>query len=286
MIKIHGDFRKVIKHLIVVVGIWVAVLSLFKIKKLGVSKTLKSMQEVQLYVEKKIAPFAKEDVLCALDIDLTLLQPDHPAFFIPNVRKHIRTYRKIEKPYSHLDKTLPFVYSFLHEQRLVDNHVYDLLKVLNGIKTIAFTATFTGPMLHFKRLEQLRYEQLKEKNICFEGQFSDEDFVLNECPPYRSHYPCFYKGVLCSNSENGTTTKGTVLCAFLRKINWTPKCIVLVDDRTRNLQDVAKSLKKDFPTTKFIGIEFLGAHHYCPKTISKDDFHKYWEMRFMQANQL
>ena len=77
-----------------------------------------------------------------------------------------------------------------------------------------------------------------------------------------------------------------MLCAFLRKINWTPKCIVLIDDRTRNLQDVAKSLKKDFPTTKFIGIEFLGAHHYCPETITKEDFRNYWEMRFAQANQL
>lgn len=276
--------KNIFKNLIVILGIWLVVLSLFKIRKSGVS--LKSMKDVQSYVEKQIALFDKKDVLCALDIDLTLLQPEHPAFYIPNVKKHIKIYRAIEKPYAHLDKTLPFIYSFLHKQRLVDNGIYEFLNALKGVKTIAFTATFTGPILHFHRLEQLRYEQLKEKNICFEGNFKDEDFLLTECPSYRSQYPCFYKGVLCSNSENGTTTKGTVLCAFLRKINWTPKCIVLIDDRQKNLQDVSKSLKKEFPTIKFIGIEFLGAHQYCPESISKEDFRNYWEQRFIQASQL
>ncbi len=278
--------KKVLKHLLTIVGIGIAVLSLFKIRKANICKTLKTMRTVQTYIEKQITSFDKKDILCAFDIDLTLLQPNHPAFFIPNVKKHIRTYRSIEKCYPHLDRTLPFIYSHLNEQLIVDNDIYPFLKSLEGIKTIAFTASFTGPVLHYKRSEQLRYNQLKEKNICFEGNFPDEDFYLTECPSYRSQYPCFYKGVLCSNSENGTTTKGTVLCAFLKKIKWIPKCIILIDDREKNLRDVYKSLKENFPTVKFIGVEFLGGHMYCPQTITEKDFRQYWENCFSKANQV
>lgn len=277
--------KEVFKALIIFVGIFVAVNAFLKFKN-GVDQTFNQMLDVSAYLQKKIAKYSKEDILIAIDIDLTLLQPEHPALYVPNVRKHLKSYREIEKQYSELDPTLPFMYSLLLPQHFVDEGFYALLEQFSEIKKIAFTATLTGAFLDIQRLEQLRYEQLKEKNISFEDSFTEKDFILETCPSYRSTYPAYYKGVLCSNSECGTTTKGTVLCAFLKKINWQPKCIVLIDDRTKNFQDVSKSLKEHFPTTKFIGIKYMGAHDYCPQKITKEAFKAYWAECFHKASLL
>ena len=277
---------KFFKLITVFVGIWFVVGVFFRMSKVGVSETLKHMGDVEVYLKRRLDKYDSKDVLCAIDIDLTILQPDHPAFYVPNIRKYLSVYRSIEKQYPGLDTTLPFVYSFLVPQHFVDEGVYSLLDAFKDIRKIAFTATFSGKYLDFERLEALRYEQLKSKSISFEGNFENEDFILEECPPYRSNYPCFYKGVLCSNSEKGTTTKGSVLCAFLRKINWIPKCIVLIDDRAKNLKDVAKALKSDFPDIDFIGIEYLGAYDYCPQKITQEDFKGFWQDCFVKSSRL
>ena len=277
--------KEVFKALIVFIGIFIAVNAFLKFKN-GINQTFKRMKDVSAYLQKKISKYNKEEVLIAIDIDLTLLQPDHPALYVPNVRKHLKIYRQIEKQYPNMDPTLPFAYSLLLPQHLVDEGIYALLEQFREIKKIAFTATFTGPFLDIQRLEQLRYEQLKEKNLSFEDSFSEKDFSLESCPSYRSTYPAYYKGVLCSNSERGTTTKGTVLCAFLKKLNWQPKCIVLIDDRTKNFEDVSKALKEHFPETKFIGIKYTGAHDYCPEKITKEAFQTYWADCFHKASLL
>ena len=275
--------REVFRALILFIGIFITVGLFFRFKK-GVSKTFDKMSDVGGYLQKKICRYNKEDILIAIDIDLTILQTDHPALYVPNVRKHIRSYRKIEKQYPDLDVTIPFMYSLLEPQQLVDEGIYSLVKQFEGIKKIAFTATLTGRFFDEKPLEHLRYEQLKEKGLSFEDSFSEKEFILEECPTYRSNYPAYYKGVLLSNSECGTTTKGSVLCAFLRKIKWTPKCIVLIDDRAKNFKDVLEALKQDFPATEFIGIQYLGAHDYCPQKITQEDFLAYWSECFYKAS--
>ena len=234
------------------------------------------MSEVGKYILKKIKNYNPEDVLCAFDVDFTLIQTDHPACYIPTVRKYVRILRELEQQYSKLDFSVAFSHLFSEPQRVVDEGIYALLEQLKSIPQIAFTATVTGPFEDIKRLEVLRYQQLLEKQMQFKCKNSEDDFVLEECPVYRGTYPTFYKGVLCSNSENGTTTKGSVLCAFLRKLNWTPKLVILVDDRNKNHRDVSAALKRDFPHTKFIGIQYTGAHDYCPQIISAEAFRDYW----------
>lgn len=275
----------VFKALIVFLGIFITVNSFLKFNR-GIDQTFDRMSDISKYLQKKISKYNRKDILIAIDIDLTLLQPDHPALYVPNVRKYLKSYRQIEKQYPKLDPTLPFMYSLLLPQHLVDEGIYPLLEQFRGIKTIAFTATLTGAFLDIQRLEQLRYEHLKEKNISFEDSFSEKDFSLESCPSYRSTYPTYYKGILFSNSERGTTTKGTVLCAFLRKIDWQPKCVVLIDDRTKNFRDVSKSLKEHFPTTKFIGVKFMGAHDYCPQKTTEENFKTYWTECFHKASLL
>lgn len=273
----------VFKSLIFFIGSFILVGLLSKFYRPGVTKSYDRMSEVGGYILKKIKSYNPENVLCAFDIDLTLIQPDHPACYVPNIRKHLKIYRNIEFQYPKLDTSIPFSYTFLEPQHVVDTDIYILLEQLKAVHKIAFTATLTGEFQNIGRLEVIRYQQLWEKQLQFQSDFKGEDFVLDACPSYRNNKPAFYKGVLCSNSENGTTTKGDVLCAFLKKIQWTPEVVILVDDRSKNLNDAAVALKKNFPSVKFIGIEYLGAHNYCPQTITKEGFKAYWSHLFSKA---
>lgn len=268
--------------LIALIGYVISLMMQVKHKTLEYKK-MSHMSEVGPYILNHIKHLPPQDVLCAFDIDMTLILPDHPACYIKNIKQYISVYRDIQKQYASLDATLPFVWAFAYPQHLIDSGIFSTLEDLKAVKKIAFTATFTGPYLNYPRLEVLRYEQLREKEISFEDSFPEKDFILEECPAYRSRKPAFYKGVLCSNSENGTTTKGSVLCAFLRKLRWIPKCVILVDDRLKNLSDVEESLKDQYPQIKFIGIQFTGAAHYCPKAISEADFKAFWTNCFEQA---
>ena len=150
------NVKEIFKALIVFIGIFIAVNAFLKFKN-GINQTFKRMKDVSAYLQKKISKYNKEEVLIAVDIDLTILQPDHPALYVPNIRKYLKSYRQIEKQYPNMDPTLPFAYSLLLPQHLVDEGIYALLEQFREIKKIAFTATFTGPFLYIQRLEQLRY---------------------------------------------------------------------------------------------------------------------------------
>ncbi len=250
----------------------------------GICASFERMRDVGAYIEAQTASYKSEDILCLFDVDMTLTQPAHPAAYVPNLKEHLAIYRAIQARYPKLDTCLTFCFNFLLPQRLTDN---DILSVLASLKmrTIAFTATVTGDFLG-TRMEVRRYEDLKRLGLSFENAFPQSKIILNACPQYRGYYPTYYKGILFSNSERGNTTKGTVLCAFLNAVCYTPKCVVLVDDRPQNHFDVQTALSQNFPETKYIGIEFTGAANYCPKDISAKDFEAFYADHFERASKL
>lgn len=241
-----------------------------------------SMNEVQEQCHKLLSKYKPQDILCLFDIDMTLLQPDHPATYIPNIKKHFNALRKIYNKHRGLDYTVPFMLTLALPQHIIDPASPQFIAQLQsrGVKTIAFTASLAGPIDQWKRAECMRYEQLCHYGMDFNKSFKEQELLFDNCPKYRSSYPCFYRGVLCSNGEKGPTNKGSVLKAFLERIQWTPKCIILIDDRNRNLKDVDLCLKKDYPQIQFVGIEFQGARHYCPIRICKQDFERFWRTYF------
>jgi hypothetical protein len=248
---------------------------------------VEKMSAVQAQVDNLLKSYKGEDILCAFDIDGTLLQTDFPAAYIPNIRQHLDIYRALTHRYKQVDPTLACMHALKLPQRLVEEDSLKLIRYLKekNIKTIAFTATLTGPFEDYQRVENMRYAQLKQYGINFENTFTEKDLRLTNCPAYRSNYPSFYRGILSSNGEQGTTTKGTVLCAFLKIIDWTPRCVVLIDDRVKNLNDAKKSLCAHYPQTQFVGIEYQGACRYCPQTVSAEEFEQFWSDCFTKCSQ-
>ncbi|MDR2768950.1 MAG: DUF2608 domain-containing protein [Puniceicoccales bacterium] len=246
---------------------------------------VEKMSAAQEQMDDLLKSYKGEDILCVFDIDGTLLQTDFPAVYVPNIAQHMEVYRTLARRYKQVDPTLAYMHALKLPQRLVEEDSLKLIQHLKekNIKTIAFTATLTGPFENYQRAETLRYAQLNQYGINFEHTFAEKDFLLTNCPVYRSNYPSFYRGILFSNGVQGTTTKGTVLCTFLKTIDWTPKCVVFIDDRVKNLNDAKKSLRVQYPQTQFVGIEYQGACRYCPQTVSAEVFKQFWSECFQSA---
>ncbi len=248
----------------------------------------KSIDDISARVLKILETVNPKEVLLAFDVDMTLTQPDHPATYYPAILKYIVDYKNILETLPEGKKDFPNMLALNLPQRLVDINTPKVVEALRlkNIKMIAFTASLTGKFGNISRFEVVRYQNLKKFGLNFEDSFKDyPDISLTNCKPYpySKNYPVFYQGILCSNGENGKTSKGDVLLEFLKAVNFSPKVVVIVDDRKKNLEDVEKSLKNTYPNTEFIGIEYQGALEYAPKEISNEEFKKFWQNLAQEA---
>ena len=238
----------------------------------------KTMKEV-VSVLKSYKP---EELFVTVDIDMTLIQPDHPAVYYSALRKYIDTYKEI------MGKLLPeqkdLISTLLTQtfpQRLVEKETPNLLKKLqeNGVKVIALTSSLAGQVDGFREdMVVRRQEQLEKMGFDFSQSFSSllEDKTFQNFKEYAGTTPRFYKGVLSTNGE-GDASKGDVLIAFLEAINSHPKVVVLIDDKKKHLEVMEKKLHAYDPSLKFIGIEYEGAYSYAPEKVSKESFQQFWK---------
>ena len=99
-----------------------------------------------------------------------------------------------------------------------------------------------------RTLEALRFEILKRFDFHFDGIFKTDSMVFDEIPAHNYQHPLFFKGILCANGEQGKgSDKGSVLVAFMKRLQLSPKVVVLVDDRMPNLEAVDRALKSYDP---------------------------------------
>jgi hypothetical protein len=121
-----------------------------------------TMHEVESVIKNRVEDINTNEVLLAFDVDMTLIHPAHRQHILSlllNTVTNIRLFGKIFK-----GSTKNGLYA--HEQpsaracrnRSVKNGRACQLK---GIKTIAFTATFTGKLGEIQSVEESRYKQLK-----------------------------------------------------------------------------------------------------------------------------
>ena len=238
------------------------------------SSTFNKMIDVINFLKEQIK-CSPSEVICCFDIDQTICTIEHPAVYVQNYTKYQTELDEVllgykNSSFAHLPIQLDYA------SKIFDDTFYEAFDKIPYHK-IALTAAMTGPFESINRWEIFRYEVLKQLDIVFDDPlFHDSDFILDDLPMYMGYRPVFYKGVLCSNGEYTTTNKGTALCSFLKKNDLRPKYIVQVDDKQFNLNFISDELSKQYPDTHFIGILYKGADNYCPQTISKEDFIKFW----------
>ncbi len=277
------------------------------------------MLDASKKMDELLLQHTANDCLVAFDIDMTLLQPDHPAVYYPNLRKHVDVYKAIMATLSpaERDRKATLTVQIL-PQRLVEQDTPAIVRSIQakGVPTLAFTASLGGPLLPFavchsaayipvfddlpslestplvgipqkvaaKTLEALRFEILKSFDFDFDGVFKTDSMIFDEIPAHNHQHPLFFKGILCANGEQGKgSDKGSVLVAFIKRLQLSPKVIVLVDDRMPNLEAVDRALKNYDPSIQFLGIEYQGAFEYAPESISEEAFRAFWEDFASQA---
>lgn len=119
-----------------------------------------------------------------------------------------------------------------------------------GIPTIALTAADAERLGVIESLAHWRIDELKGFGYDFSSAFSDHGTIKFSKHENKTSHPLFMKGILFSSNH----PKGDVLEAFLKKINWSPKKIIFIDDKLAYLQSVEQAAKR-------MGIEFHGFHY-------------------------
>jgi hypothetical protein len=252
----------------------------------------KTMKDVQAKIEEVLEKNSPEDVWVPFDVDMTLIQPVHPAAYYPNVKKYRDIYKSI------LDTLSPVQIDVMHSlvvltmpQKWVEEDTPRIVEDLQarGVRTMAFTATVTGKLKGYaKKAIFIRRDQLQKVGLDFSSKLTQFPLCVSfmDFPRYAGSYPTFYHGVLSSNGER-KVSKGQTFVAFLKHMGpkhqvkvgmgHYPKVIIFPDDRMKNLEDVEKHLKEYDSSIQFIGIEYQGAFSYAPEDISKEDFQKFWQ---------
>lgn len=222
-------------------------------------KTVSSMSEVPNLVDKFLSENPGENgCWVVLDVDYTLTMPAmiHESKKCAISKESLSKVVVGIKDSKQFDRVISSTLFF--PQVLIDEQTPEILYGLRkrGVNVFALTAA-VGSEKH----KQIRFETLRTIGINFSGAFSFTEASLDDIKPYSGQCPSFSNGVLYANGERDpNNNKGRVLASFMKKIKQSPSCIVVVDDRKRNLEDIEKSLENT--NIKFLGVLYNDIKKY------------------------
>lgn len=207
-----------------------------------------------------IEGFLSESSECwvIFDVDYTLTMPEIMLGkrSYPISKKNMMQALSGIKDKDSFDRT--YSSSIFFPRRLIDEKTPEVLSDLRkmGAKVFALTAA-----LGKESLRRLRFDRLKLMGVDFSDAFDFSEVLLDDIPPFLGYRACYSEGILYANGEHGPNcNKGRVLTSFMEKIGRKPSCIVFIDDRKKNLED----LQKTFENTdiKFLGILYIDEKEY------------------------
>lgn len=246
-----------------------------------VTKDINRMTECYDFIKSNTSEFLPNEILCVFDIDNTITIVECKYSYWPNVCKWRNEFDNIKNKYKDVDTNIVYTNLLIeYPARVLDNDIYDLFEKLN-CKKLMLTASLAGKFGNIDNMEEYRYNILSRFNISFESEFNIDRHIFDNFEPNFNSYPSYYKGILFSNGENGTTDKGKVLRAFLKKVNFNPKCIILIDDNPTNHKDLFSEFFNDIE--KILNIIYTGANSYCPNSVDKNDFITFWDELFKKS---
>jgi hypothetical protein len=244
------------------------------------------MQEVPGRVARATQGIPPGEVLCCFDIDMTLTQPAEPAFMMANILTHGRVYQEMMENLQPLETDRTHALMVAGPQILVEPETPAVLNTLagHGMGVVAFTACLAGPVGDAPRFEDARQRMLVSLGIRLVPPAGwPARRVLESCPPWNGQRPVWTRGVLCSNGEKGPLTKGDVLVAWLKATGFVPGAVVLVDDRSKNLESVEQALAQAFPAVRFLGVKYTGARTCQVPAVTEQDFRTRWRTLLDQS---
>jgi hypothetical protein len=216
---------------------------------------------------------ADGQTLVVFDIDGTLIDSFESGLFIlydprkvpPGDRAFMEKVKGELEAYGKkigVDRKRDMINSFLTlktKKELVEPIIPELIRRLQArkIPTVALTGCPAGSFGTVPCGRTLRYSSLRRFGIDFSLSFPQEQMIFTALKAYNGDYPMFYKGILLANWKN---KKGPLLGAFLDRIGWRPKKVILFDDLSNHLESVLEEMnRRDIP---FRGYWYLGAQQH------------------------
>lgn len=205
---------------------------------------------IEEYVNK-----ADKDTLVIFDVDDVLAIPTDEFAFNAPVR--VALTQKLREHYS--KDELKYLYSCVFERRNaqpVEPNMRGLIKSLEqrNIPAIALTGWWTGKYGKIDKMENLRFDALKQVDISFINTSPfKEDTTFPEFEN-ENGIPMLISGVILTSLAD----KGLVLKAVLEKYNLHFKKIIFIDDSLKYLESVEKACLD-------MNIDFQGIHYGAAK---------------------
>ncbi len=137
---------------------------------------------------------------------------------------------------------------------LVDPQMVSLIKEAQGkgLKVMALTNAWTGMFGNIPSIEDWRIKELESFGYTFKdswGNLASKTFVTLK-PKDPKRFPVFKDGIVFTSN----LPKGEVLKVFLEYASLSPKKIIFVDDKLKNLKSVEAICQK--AGIKFSGFEY------------------------------
>lgn len=261
-----------------ILGLWL--LPWMAVAEIQEVKTMREVSEVMQALEP-------ED-LALFDIDMVLLQPDDPAFQMPNLTRHRTIVKRVLASIDAGQLDALFTLMALRSQSLlVDGAVLGVLCDLRvrGVPAMALTANFHGPFAEVSSLAEWKRTRLIQAGIDFAPLAPRKGEILFEkLASQRGYFPLYTNGLFFSNGS--LCPKGAALVAFLQTLDQRPRRISFVDDRRENLDSMEAALKEAFPEIAFEGLHYTGANDYPSQPVTADYFEARWKALLDEMYQL
>jgi hypothetical protein len=207
-------------------------------------------------VIEKLVEEADKDTLVLWDVDQTLLTPND-AILKPKWEKRLDQWLGGKKfivdesgktRYVFREILMSAPHSLLEERSV--SFIQSLQ--IREIPTIAFSAAPGGKIGKIDSFVDWRIDELNRFGFDFSSSFAGVE-TLQLPKDADIEYPPIYKsGVLITSLHD----KGPVLLNFFKKLNWTPKKVIFIDDQMGNIESVVQSLEG---VTEAIGIHYTAA---------------------------
>jgi len=210
-----------------------------------------------------------QDTLIIFDVDKVLLVLSEPTDReYRKERAATRTVYSLWNTESELSKQLDqstkerlwSIYLQNIQPMLLDPKIPELIQKLQKrkVKVIALTRFPVGKCGMISSLEEHRVQQLAAKKIDFSNSFPEVYSLTFPQFSLQDKHPTFLKGILFTHMT--ACSKGELLKAFFKQINWTPKKVVAFDDKLDNLRSMQEALNP--LEVEFKGFEFTGATQF------------------------
>jgi hypothetical protein len=251
-------------------------------RKISIIQRSSSILGIKQQIDKYIAEHNSYEILILYDIDRTLTQPSHPACYISNRTKYKNLYNQAIKDTNDEQKDIIGNLTILSAPwELVEIETPEIIlyyqRQLN-IKSLALTGSLTGLLGDVPNLEEWRYGELKKLGIDFSSSFpSILPIKFNKAPSYICRKPMYYNGILLSNGERSTYTKGHLLTDFLEVVKFQPKLVIVIDDKLHFLEKIQHALSLTGYNPKFLGFEYTASAENFLTGIPEMEFSHYWK---------